>query len=164
MKIRWFPIENTLIFITIGFPIENTGNFQNFENPWVFKRTFPLELCVGSDGSGNMMSTKHKYNKIFMVLKDFPLGNLVFWCEQNSISQNSEILPFLRFLLISYGKWISCYIFEFWEIEFCPRRKTKSSGGKSLRITKILLNLCFLDIMWTPPSLPIHSSRGYVRL
>ena len=102
-----------MIFVTIGFPTENTRNSQNFENPRVFKRTFPLELCVGSDGSVNMMSKKHKYNIFFMVLKDFPLGNFVFWREQNSISPNSDILHFLRFILIFYGKWVNCYIFCF---------------------------------------------------
>ena len=69
MKIAWFSIENSLIFITIGFPIENTENLQKIENPRVFKRIFPLELCVGSDVSVNMMSKKHNSIKIFMILK-----------------------------------------------------------------------------------------------
>ena len=45
--------------------------FPKFENPRVFKRTFPLKLCVGSDGSGNMMSKKHKSRKFFKILKHF---------------------------------------------------------------------------------------------
>ena len=72
-------IENTLIFSIIGFPTENTGNFQNFENPRIFKRTFPLKLCVGSDGTASIMSKKHNSIKIFMVLKDFSNRDLLFW-------------------------------------------------------------------------------------
>ena len=75
-EIAWFSIENSWIFITIGFPIENTENFQKIENPRVLKRTFRLEQCVGSDGSVTTMSKKRKSIKIFMVLKDFPPGIL----------------------------------------------------------------------------------------
>ena len=71
-------IANTLIFSIIGFPTENTGNFQNFENPRVFKRTFLLKLCVGSDGTASIMSKKHKSIKILMVLKDFAMSDLLF--------------------------------------------------------------------------------------
>ena len=36
--------------------LEHSGKYQHFENPRVFKHTFPLKLCVGSDGRVSIMS------------------------------------------------------------------------------------------------------------
>ena len=98
MKIAWFSTENNLILITVGFPIENTKNLRKFENPRVFKRTFPLKLCVGSDGRVSMMSKKHKSIKISMVLEDFAAGIFFSGVDIIKNSQNTENIAFGHFL------------------------------------------------------------------
>ena len=76
-------MENPLIIITIGFPIENIENSQKNKNPWVFKWTFRLEQCVGSDGSLSTITKNHKSTRISIVLKGFApeigLRNVRVW-------------------------------------------------------------------------------------
>ena len=97
-----------------------------------------------------------------MILKDF-LPGFVFRRGQDSDSQNSKILPLLRFLFIFYRKWPNAIFPSFENLNSVHVWK-KSSTPKSLRTVKILLYLCFLDIILTLPSLPTHSSRGKMRL
>ena len=120
MKIRWFLHWKYLDFHYYRISYRKYRKF--FENPWVFKRTFPPKLCVGRDGSVSMMSKKYKYNVVCFQFEYFPLPLLRFIQSQKSFSRSGVTSKYLEFpyentmISITIGFPIEIHeIFIFWK-------------------------------------------------